>query len=185
MKFGILKKVCKKSFDYDRFEKNLLAAIEEYVKFKVDNKDELYIMSIEYFPQFTTFVAIRANTYSYLKEKVGENKKYQAYYKYCEEEWELCECLEEISGDLQTEYKAMKAKYDDEQFEELQAAHALKIFAACKSAMKKFKETDTYKELSNPYLNVYIRERLTKEEIIRVFCELNGEDDKEEYEGWL
>ena len=185
MRFGILKKANKKSFDYEKFEKNLLVAIEDYVKLKVDNKDDLYIMSIEYFPEFTTFVAIRANTYSYLKGKVGENEKDHTYYKYCEEEWELGECLEGVSRDLQVEYKEKETKYDDEQFEELQAEHASKIFASCKTVMKKFKETDTYKKLSDPYLNVYIRERFTKEEIIQVFCELNGEDNREEYSEWL
>lgn len=173
------------SFDYEKFEKKLLLAVEEYAKLKLYNKDNLYIMSIEYFPDFTTFVAIRANTYSYLKEMVGENEKYYTYYKYCEEEWELCECLEEVSKDLQAEYKEMVEKYDDEQFDELQAEHVAKIFAACKIVMKKFKETETYKKLSKPYLNVYIRERFTKEESIQIFSELNGEDNIEEYSDWL
>ena len=59
-----------KNFDYEKFEENLLAAVEEYAKSQLVNKDDLYIMSIEYFPEFTTFVVIRANTYSYLKEQV-------------------------------------------------------------------------------------------------------------------
>ena len=147
-------------------------------------QEVLYIMSIKYFPDFTTFVAIIANTYSYLKEKVGENEKYYTYYKYCEE-WELGECLEVLSKDLQAEYKEMEEKYDDEQFDELQTEHVEKIFSICKTVMKKFKETDTHMKLPNLYLNVYIRERFTKEEIIQTFCELNGEDSIEEYLEWL
>jgi len=172
-------------FDYEKFEKNLLSAIEECVKLKWSNIDDLYIMSIEYFPNFTTFVSIRANTYSNLKEKVGDNEKDYTYYKYCEEEWELCEFLGEVSKNLQDEYKEMETRYDDEQFDKLQAEHAAKILVSCKTVMKKFKQTDAYKKLSNPYVNVYIREHFSKDEILRTFCELNGENNKEEYMEWL
>ncbi len=185
MRFGIFNKADKKGFDYKRFEKKLLIEVEEYVKTKLENEEGVYIISIEYFPEFTTFVAIRANTYSYLKEKAGENEKDYTYYKYCDEEWTLGEFLEEVSKDLKADYKELEEKYDDEQFEELQAEHAKKIFTSCKAVMKKFKETDTYKKLSKPYLNVYVRERLTKEERVQVFCELNGEDNREEFSEWL
>lgn len=186
MKFGIrFKKTKKTGFDYERFEMGLLAVVEEYAKLQLLKKDDFYIMSIEYFPEFTTFVAIRANTYSHLKEKAGESEKDYTYYKFCEEEWELCECLEEISKDLQAEYEEMEAKYDDEKFAELQTEHVVQIIAACKSVMNKFKETDTYKSFSKLYLNVYIREYFTKEETIQMFCELNGEDTMEEYSDWL
>lgn len=186
MLFGInFKKSNKKSFDYEKFEKDLLVAVEKYAKTQLVHKDDLYMMSVEYFPQFTTYVAIRANTYSYLKEQVGENEKNYTYYKYCEEEWGLCESLEEISKELQAEYNNMEEKYDDEKLDELKREHDEKIFAACKNAMKKWKETDTYKKFSKLYLNVYIREHFTKEETIQIFCELNGEENKEEYSEWL
>ena len=172
-------------FDYENFEKKLLIAIEECVKHKWSNVDNLYIISIEYFPNFTTFVSIRANTYSNLKEKVGENEKDYIYYKYCEEEWELCEFLGEVSKDLQSKYKEMETVYEDEQFDEIQEEHAVKIFISCKNVMKKFKQTDTYKKLSSPHLNVYMREHFSKNEMIQTFCELNGEDYKEEYSKWL
>ncbi len=186
MKVGIrFKKADKKSFDYVKFEKNLLAELEAFAKKQSDNKDDLYIMSVEYFPEFTTYVAVRANSYSYLTKNVGESEKYYTYYKYCEEEWGLGECLEDSSKELQAEYKKMEEKYDDVQFDEWQREHAVKIFSVCKTVMKKFKETDTYKMFSKLYLNVYMRERFTKEEILQVFCELNGEDNKEEYSDWL
>lgn len=186
MRFGIkIKKANKKSFDYEKFETDLLIAVEEYAKRQLDNKDDLYIFSIEYFPEFTTYVAVRANSYSHLKEKVGEREKYYTYYKFCEEEWELRECLEDSSKELQDEYKMREEKYDDVQFEEWQREHAVKVFSVCKNVMVKFKETDTYKMFSKLYLNVYMRERFTKEEILQVFCELNGEDNREEYSDWL
>ena len=100
------------NFDYKEFEKNLLVAVEEYAKAQVVNKDDLYIMSVEYFPEFTTSVSIRANTYSYLKEQVEDEEDY-TYYKYCEEEWDwdLYEDLEELSGVLQAQYNEMEEKY--------------------------------------------------------------------------
>lgn len=96
------------SFNYDKFEKDLLVAVETYAKSQLDNKDDVYIMSIEYFPDYTTFVAIRANTYSYLEEQVEEDDEDYTYYKYCEEEWDLYEDLEELSNVLQKEYSEME-----------------------------------------------------------------------------
>lgn len=172
-------------FDYEKFEKNLLVGVEEYAKSQLVNKDDLYIMSIEYFPEFTTFVGIRANTYSYLKEQVKDEQDY-TYYKYCEEEWDwdLYEDLEEISSLLQAQYKEMEKKYGEE-FSKLQDEHATKIIEVCKTVMKRFKETDTYKKFPKLYLNVYVREYFSDEESIQIFCELNGEDNIEEYSDWL
>lgn len=98
----------KMGFDYERLEKNLLEAVEEYAASQLDQKDDMYIMSIEYFPEFTTFIAIRANTYSYLKEQVDEDDESYTYYKYCEEEWDLYEDVKEISSALQAEYNEME-----------------------------------------------------------------------------
>ena len=173
------------NFDYKEFEKNLLAAVEEYANAQLVNKDDLYIMSVEYFPEFTTSVSIRANTYSYLKEQVEDEEDY-TYYKYCEEEWDwdLFEDLEELSRVLQVQYNEMEEKYGDE-FYELQEEHATKIIEVCKTVMKRFKETDTYKKFPKLYLNVYVREYFTEEESIQIFGELNGEDAIEEYSDWL
>lgn len=173
------------SFNYENFEKDLLAAVEEYAKLLLDNKDDLYIMSVEYFPEFTTFVSIRANVYSYLEEQVKDGKENYTYYKYCEEEWDLYKDLDEVSIALQAKYNEMEEKYVDEEFDELQAEHAAKIIYICKSVMKKFKETDTYKKFPKLYLNVYVREYFNKEEAIQIFGELNGEDSIEEYSDWL
>lgn len=172
-------------FNYEKFEKGLLVAVEEYTRSQLDNKDDMYIMSIEYFPEFTTFIAIRANTYSYLEKQVEEDDENYIYYKYCEEEWDLYENLEEFSSVLQAEYNEMEEKYDDEEFYDLQTEHAIKIINVCKNVMKKFKETDTYKEFKKLYLNVYIREYFNEEETIQIFGELNGKDSIEEYSDWL
>lgn len=171
------------NFDYEKFAEKLLVAVEEYAKTQLVNRDDLYIMSIEYFPDFTTFVVIRANTYSYLKEQVEDEEDY-TYYKYCEEEWDLYESLEGISSDLQVHYNKMEEMYGEEFYKE-QEQHATKIIEICKTVMKRFKETDTYKKFPKLYLNVYVREYFTNEECIKIFCDLNGEDNIEEYSDWL
>ena len=127
-------------FDYEKLEKNLLEAVTEYAASQLDQKDDMYIMSIEYFPEFTTFIAIRANTYSYLKEQVDEDDESYTYYKYCEEEWDLYEDVKEISSALQAEYNEMEEKYNDDAFEEAQEKHAEKVIDICRNVMKKFKE---------------------------------------------
>ncbi len=145
-------------FDYEKLEKNLLEAVEEYAASQLDQNDDMYIMSIEYFPEFTTFIAIRTNTYSYLKEQVDEDDESYTYYKYCEEEWDLYEDVKEISSALQAEYNEMEEKYNDDAFEEAQEKHAEKVIDICRNVMKKFKETDTYRKFKKLYLNVYRRE---------------------------
>lgn len=173
------------SFDYEKLEKDLLAAVEEYAKSQLDIKDDMYIMSIEYFPDFTTFIAIRANTYSYLEGQVEADDEDYTYYKYCEEEWDLYEDVKEVSSLLQAEYNEMEEKCDEDEFDELQNEHAEKIIDICKNVMKKFKETDTYKEFKKLYLNVYVREYFDEEETIQIFEELNGKESIEEYSEWI
>ena len=173
------------NFDYEKLEKDLLVAVEEYAKSQLDKKDDMYIMSIEYYPDFTTFVAVRGNTYSYLAEQAEEDDEEYTYYKYCEEEWDLLEDLKEVSTVLQTTYNEMEETYGDDEFDELQEEHATKIIDVCKNVMKKFKDTDVYKEYPKLYLNVYVREYFDEEETIEIFRELNGEEAIEEYSDWL
>lgn len=173
------------SFDYKKLEKDLLAAVEKYATSQLDNKEDLYIMSVEFFPDFTTFVAIRANTYSYLEKKARKDEKNYTYYKYCEEEWGLYENLEEISNALQAEYNAINCDEESEESYELQEEHVTKIINVCKTVMKKFKETAVYRKFPELFLNVYVREYFDKEETIQMFGELNGEDSIDEYSDWL
>lgn len=173
------------SFDYGKFENGLVLAVEDFAKTQLDNKDDIYIMSIEYYPDYTTFVVIRGNTYSYLSEKVEANDKNYMYYKFCEEEWGLYNDLPELSKVLEVEYANMEELYDDDEFYDLLEEHSTKIFDVCKNAMKRFKETGTFKEFPKLYLNVYIREYFSNKEIIEIFRELNGDENIEEYSSWL
>lgn len=170
-------------FEYEEFEEHLLEMVEAYAKSQLNKKEDFYIMSLEYFPEFTTFVAIRANTYSYLNEQVEDEEDY-SYYKFCEEEWDLYGDLKEASCALQARYNQMEKMYGDE-FYKFQEEHATKIIEICKTVMKRFRETDTYKKFPKLYLNAYVREYFSNEECIQIFCELNGEDRRAEYSDWL
>ncbi len=173
------------SFDYGKFENGLVLAVENFAKEQLANKNDFYIMSIEYYPDFTTFVVIRGNTYSYLKKQVEADDEDYMYYKFCEEEWDLYNDLPELSNDLQVEYANMEELYGDDEFDDLQEEHAAKIIDVCKNAMKRFKETSTFKEFPKLYLNVYVREYFSSEEDIEIFRELNGDENIEEYSSWL
>lgn len=174
------------NFNYEKLEENLCKEVEAYAKSLLDKKEDVYIISLEYFPDFTTFLAIRANTNSYLEEQVEEEDEY-TYYKYCEEEWDwdIFGEFKEISLELQNHYKEMEDTCDEDEFDDLQDEHAEKIIEICKNVMKKFKETDTFKTFPKLYLNVYVREYFSEEESIQIFGELNGEDSVEEYSDWL
>lgn len=171
------------SFDYKKFEKELLEKVEGYAKDHLEDKDDLYILSVDYFPEFTTSIAIRANTFSYLSEQSDPSDEDYTYYKYCEEEWDwdIFEDLDELSEDLQKYYSELEDAEDEDAGEE----HTTKIIEVCKNVLKAFKETDTYKVFPKLYLNVYVREYFDEEEAIEIFGELNGEDSKEEYADWL
>lgn len=175
------------NFNYEKFEKELLVAVEEYAKSHLEEKEDLYIMSIDYWPEFTTSIALRANTYSYLSEQSEPSEEDYTYYKYCEEEWDwdIFEDLEELSKDLQKQYTELEEKYSDEEYDEISTDHTTKIIEVCKNVLKAFKETDTYKAYPKLFLNVYVREYFDEEESIQMFGELNGEDSKEEYAEWI
>ncbi len=174
----------KMSFDYEKFENGLLWAVEDFAKKQLDNKNDIYIMSIEYYPYFTTFVIIRGNTYSHLNEQVKADDADIMYYKYCEEEWHLYSVLPELSKDLQVANTNMEELYGNAS-DDLQKEHTTKMIDVCKNAMKRFKETSIFKEFPKLYLNVYVREYFSSEESIEIFRELNGDENIEEYSSWL
>ena len=175
------------SFDYKKLEKELLEKVEGYAKEHLENKDDLYILSVDYFPEFTTSIAIRANTFSYLSEQSEPSDEDYTYYKYCEEEWDwdIFEDLDELSKDLQKEYKELEETFSYDVWDEMIREHTTKVIEVCKNALKAFRETDTFKAFPKLYLNVYVREYFDKEEAVEMFGELNGEDSKEEYADWL
>ena len=173
-------------FDYEKFENQLYTAIETYVQNHQNQKEDIYIMSIYYWPDFTTFIGVAANTYSNLNEQTDpEDVEDYVYYKYCEEEWEwdLTGDFDVLSKDLQAYYEELEAEgaKDSNLRDEKEEMHREKIIAIGRRVLKKIQQTDAYKAYPKLYLNFYIREYFTRDESMEIFGELNGEESLEEY----
>lgn len=171
------------TFDYLNFENDLFKAVENFMKQYISRKDDVYAFSIHYFPDLTTLIGIAGNTYSHLNSNTNSHPsdKWYFYYKYCEEEWELGTWFDDVSIPLQNYYNAID-KYSQsesvelyELFEKQYKEHVEKIIEICKQALKKIKATDTYKSYPRLYLNVYVREKFSTEELLTNYEELNAD----------
>lgn len=176
-------------FNYEKFEKELFAELERYAKSLLEQKEDIYIMSIDYWHQFTTTIGFRANTLSYLATQSNQQDEDYLYYKYCEEEWDwdIFGNLEDLSLNLQIQYKETEEKCGDDYdlYDEMKSAHTEQIIKICKQVLKEFKQTEIYKSFPNLFLTVYVREYFSDEAIMNNFAELNGETAAEEYAKWL
>ncbi len=171
-------------FDYSLFENKLMQELENCIKSHLHEKEDMYILSVEYWPEFTTFVVLRANTYSHLETQTdpSDEEVDYLYYKFCEEEWGIYESMDELAKMLQEHYTKLEEADADEQ---TCKEHTDRIINICKNALNKVKHTDAYKEYPQLFLNFYIREYFSEEECIDTFRELNGEEAAAEYEKWL
>lgn len=174
---------CELSFDYEQFEEDLFTTFEEFMKGYLDRKEDMYIFSVNYFPDFTTTIGVNANSYSYLNEQTESDPDLYADYKFCEEEWEVGEWFESLSEQLQVYFDQLEEEYEDEEdtHDELYEEHRDRIIDICKNVMKRIKETDTFKEYPQMLLNVYVREFFGDEEMIAIFEEINGDVVPDDY----
>lgn len=177
-------------FDYLKFEEDLKKAVEETMRNKLDRKDDVYIMSIQYFPDITTFVRLICNTYSYLNKQADvSNENDYIYYKYCEEEWEiwdefaeLSKRLEDYSEEVDCKFKLMEGDDIDEQYEKEYRTHVGKMIEIGKRVAKWFRTTETFKQYPNLLVNFYMREYFRPQEDVEMFKELNEGADYTEIE---
>lgn len=188
--FNKLKKVKKENkveFNYDKFASVLNTELEEFVKVLAVNQTDVYIISLNYCPDFMTTIGAVANSYTYLNEITSLDDNNYFYYKYCEEEWEKVKGFDSLSADLQRYYSELEQKYssDYEKYEELYKEHSEKIIQMCKSVLKNFQETTTYKIFPDLLLNVYVREYFDNEECIRIFEEVNARKETAEYAKYI
>lgn len=188
--FNKLKKVKKENkveFNYDKFASVLNTELEEFVKALAVNQTDVYIISLNYCPDFMTTIGAVANSYTYLNEITSLDDNNYFYYKYCEEEWEKVKGFDSLSADLQRYYSELEQKYssDYEKYEELYKEHSEKIIQMCKSVLKNFQETTTYKIFPDLLLNVYVREYFDNEECIRIFEEVNARKETAEYAKYI
>lgn len=182
-----VKKENKVEFNYDKFASELNTELEEFVKALAEKQEDVYIISINYCPDFTTTIGVVANSYTYLNEITSVDDNNYFYYKYCEEEWEKVKGFDSLSAELQRYYSELEQKYnsDYEKFEESYKEHSEMIIQMCKSILKNFQETTTYKSFPDLLLNVYVREYFDNEECIRIFEEVNAGKEIAEYAKYI
>lgn len=170
-------------FDYDQFEQDVYAFVEEYIRKWSAEKKDIYGFSIDCSPEYD-WVRLIANTETYLQTNMEKSTKEEYfYYRFHEEEWELWGESDEIYKCMDT-YKQRLWKScgeDDELWESRYTEHKQKIQESCIKVLKKIKTSEVYQLISGVYLNFYIREQMREADARRIFTEINGEGFCPEY----
>ena len=177
-------------FDYDSFEKDLYEEVCRKIG-NQENKDDIYAFSIDYFPEYTTYISLMKNTYSNLKKAPATDRTDLMYYKYCEEEWGNWDNFDMLSEQLVRYYDAMEEwgnSDDDEEclrMEEIYGQHKQKIISLCVGVLQRVKKSPEYASYQKLNLNVHVREGFAPEEEIEIYKKLNNEEAVEEYRVFL
>lgn len=170
-------------FDYDQFEQDVYAFVEEYIRKWSAEKTDIYGFSIDCSPEYD-WVRVIANTETYLQKKMEKAKKEEYfYYRFHEEEWELWGESDEIYEYMDTYIQRLwkSCGEDDELWESRYTEHKQKIQESCIKVLKNIKTSEVYQLISGVYLNFYIREQMREADARRIFTEINGEGFCPEY----
>jgi len=172
-------------FDYKKFENEVVAALENTLRKWADEYDDIYILSLDCARDMTS-IGIFANTKQYLEEQSAPGSDDYWYYKYCEQEWDLCEAggsLSEISSYMKQYKEENKARFTDpETFVFLEAfdEHCDKMIEACKEALKRFKQL-IKEDFPDLLLTFSIAGYFDSEDRAEFFASVNSKDISEEY----
>lgn len=172
-------------FDYKKFENDIVIAMENTLRKWTNEYDDIYILSLDCSRDMTS-IGIMANTITYLREQSGTDEEDYWYYKYCEEEWKLCDVggfVEEISSYMNQYAQENEERFTNPKtFEYLEAfdEHCDKIIESCEKALKCFKQSIN-ENFPHLCLAFNIREYLDSEERIEIFKLVNSKDASEEY----
>lgn len=170
-------------FDYDQFEEDVYAFVEEYIRKWSAEKTDIYGFSIDCSPEYD-WVRLIANTESHFQKRLeAAGNKYYYFYRFQEEEWELWGESDKMKDCMDT-YKQRLQKScgeDDELEDRLYTEHKQKIQESCIRVLKKIKTSEAYQLIAGAYLNFYIREQIREADARRIFTEINGEGFCPEY----
>lgn len=169
-------------FDYEKFKEDIVIAMEYTLRNWIKENDDIYIMSLD-LSRDVESIGIWANTRRWLSEQADITSEDYWYYKYCEEAWQLCEVLEEISSYMQTFVKENEGIFTNPEtftYTKDFDAHCDKIIESCKLALKSFRDSinEDFPEL---LLTFNIREYLDSEERIEAFSIINSKEAVKEY----
>lgn len=172
-------------FDYNKFENDILIAMETTLRKWANEHDDIYILSLDCSRDMTS-VGIIANTRQYLSEQSDTDSEDYWYYKYCEAEWNLCDAdgfLEEISAYMNQYVEENDERFTDPKtFEFLEAfdEHCDKIIETCKKALKQLRQSIN-QDFPDLLLTFSIGEYLDREERTEIFALVNSKAALEEY----
>lgn len=169
-------------FDYERFKKDIVIAMENLLKKWAEENDDIYIISLDLSRDMES-VGVIANTEQYLNEQDDMESEDYWYYKYCEEEWDLYETVDEISSYMNAFIEENKEQFTDSEtftYTEAFDAHCDKMIESCKSALKCFRES-VNKDFPKLLITLNIREYLDNDERIEAFSLVNSKEAIKEY----
>lgn len=162
-------------------EDQLGAAVEAFTKSLLDGKEEVYIVALA---KHDEAITIHGNTYANVQDFIEENGYFMLMNSiYATIDWELFEELKDIGNTIQNYYNAIKCELNSDLAGEITWNLDKKVFVACKNAMRRFKETDTYRAF--PKLFLFANPGELDANCDDIFIELNGENSLVEYLGML
>ncbi|MDE7184498.1 MAG: DUF4303 domain-containing protein [Lachnospiraceae bacterium] len=172
-------------FDYNKFENDLVAAMEDILKNWAKTYPDLYILSLDCARDMTS-VGIMANIQQHLNEECDADDEAYWYYKYCEDEWELFEAgglMKEISIYMNQFAEENDTRFTDpETFEFTEAfeEHCDQMIDACEQAVQRLRQTID-PDFPKLLLAFNIREYLDAEARAAFFAAVNSKEASEEY----
>lgn len=173
-------------FDYEKFQKDVVAAMEKKLREWSEENDDIYILSLD-LARGMESVGVYANTEAYLEEQTEEEDEEEFwYYKYCEEEWELCDVLDDISAYMRDYVNENSGQFSGEDGEGVPVytesfdTHCEQMIESCKKVLERFREA-TKKEFPKLLLAFNIREYLDEEERTEIFSLVNSKKAAKEY----
>ena len=169
-------------FNYDKFENDVLGQMEAVLDKWAEEKDDLYIFSLDCARGMES-IGVIANTTHYLEEQAEPDSEDYGYYKYCEEEWELYHAFEAISTDMGkylAENGSIFSGPETHVYSEAFDRHCEKIIGCCQNALACFRKVLNQNH-SNLLLTFNIRGYLDGEERMEIFKKVNSGNAIQEY----
>lgn len=172
-------------FDYEKFQKDLVAAMEKKLREWSEENDDIYILLLD-LSRGMESAGVYANTEEYLEEQTEDEPEDFWYYKYCEDEWELSDVLDGVSSYMRAfvdeNSEQFSAKDDGGLFVYTESfnAHCEQMIESCKKALERFRE-ETKEEFPKLLLDFNIREYLDEEERTEIFSLFNSKKAAKEY----
>lgn len=169
-------------FDYEKFKKDIVIAMENVLRKWTKENGDIYIIALDLSRDMES-VGVWANTGQWLNEQADITSDDYWYYKYCEEEWQLCEVFDGISSYMRTFVEENKEQFTNSQtltYTETFDAYCDKMIESCKLALKCFRESIN-EDFPKLLLTFNIREYLDNDERIEAFSLINSKEATKEY----